>query len=368
MEFFVSVNSLILSSYGGGAHESARALIESKLGELGISHRVMYPIHEMRPLFFSSSEKTFYNSPLTKDRIFSIKILASLGRQFFRVRQSQVESLITRKIEEYKPHFIVSICPMINTGAIRAACRYKIPYFLITVDRDLRNYMLPQSIPSSAQIKIFTVDEMNLGSLSLFQEKVGFPLRAQFMERIEATQDQLKQNFCIDRDKRIIVLMMGAVGGNKTFEYAQSLLTVHLNIHLIVFCGRNEGLLDKIKKIQSAASNSFEALGFTKQVAQYMRLCSEKGILITKPGPLTIEEAKQLRCFMILEGTNPLPWEEANIDFIERNQLGYVMRRSQDLLPLVERYYREEPKFPSGLVANRFDEAFSSVIKESTIS
>lgn len=352
---------LILSSYGGGAHESARREIERIFQEKNWESRTVYPIDQMKVLGVSSPEKNIYNPLLKRDLTVLIEFSRLTFRAIYTRQKCAIKRIIDRHIQIEKPNLIVSLIPIINTPAIELASEKEIPYILVTVDRDLRNYFLPREINS--QCYIFTANERGLFGISRGFKTIetGFAIRKQFTTPILESNEKIREDLELPPRKNIVLLMMGGEGTNKLFKFAKQIIKSNLNIHLVIFCGRNEKIKAEIDTIEPSEKTTVKTLGFTQDIARYMKVAS---LLVTKPGPMTIEEAITMKCFVILDNTNTLSWEKENIRYVLGRKIGYSLDAVKSLPSLIENHLNVSPSYPEDLPPNSFDKEFGLVVDQ----
>ena len=85
---------------------------------------------------------------------------------------------------------------------------------------------------------------------------------------------------------------------------------------------------------------SFSVLKFMNKVADLMQVSD---LLITKPGPGTINEAMQRKLPILVDNTNStLSWERTNLDFVKRTGLGQVLNSTEEVGKWVPLYLRDK--------------------------
>lgn len=139
----------------------------------------------------------------------------------------------------------------------------------------------------------------------------GIPINTKFIEKLDIKEARIRLNLPLN--KKIILFMSGGTGhGNilkRVSEYKQRSI-------LIVACGNNKALYEKIKEIHNKKKNILP-LEFVNNIDEYMSACD---ILITKPGGLSTTEAavKEIPIIHI----DPIPGVETfNLSFFKRKNM-----------------------------------------------
>ncbi|BAD39737.1 putative UDP-glucuronosyltransferase [Symbiobacterium thermophilum IAM 14863] len=106
---------------------------------------------------------------------------------------------------------------------------------------------------------------------------------------------------------RRVLVIGGGLGLGPIAAAVDALLSLpRPDLRVTVICGRNEALLDQIRR-RHGSDARLTALGFTDQVLDHMR---EADLLVTKPGGITCAEALALGLPMLLLDPLPGPEEE----------------------------------------------------------
>ncbi len=154
-------------------------------------------------------------------------------------------------------------------------------------------------------------------------EKLGIP-----PGRITASGIPIDPVFAADRDKaaarerlgldaaRTTILMSaGGFGVGPVEHLVESLLAVEHDVQIVVICGKNDELKQRVSKVAKGApanSHPLHVVGFTKEMDEYM---AASDLLVGKPGGLTTSEALARGLVMVI--VNPIPGqEERNSDHL----------------------------------------------------
>ena len=131
---------------------------------------------------------------------------------------------------------------------------------------------------------------------------LGIPVEPVFSRQA----DRLKtaQKLGLDKDK-FTVLVVGGGFGVGPIEDIVKAMVCYPNIQIVVICGHNEKLIERVKKINVEAGGCVKPVGFVDNVYDFM---TASDVLISKAGGITVSEslAKELPMIVIA----PIPGQE----------------------------------------------------------
>ncbi len=364
---------LVLSSTGGGGHIVAANALETLLGNK-YDFKVVTPINQLRIWGIPSGEQ-FYNMMLRNGWIRSMNFMVRhVVPSLFHSRAGKIEELITSYIERYEPELIISLIPFINYPATEAARKKEIPYLLITTDNNLSNWVYDMDKLKHPNFKV-TIGADLPTTRNILRDKqikdqcietVGLPLRPSFIA--DKNRSQILNAFELPEEKPIVLIVMGGAGGSAAYEYAKRIGQTDFGAHLIVVAGRNEGLKKALERLNLHPSNSLTALGYTEQLADLMAISK---VIITKPGPGTINEAMAMKLPILIDNTGiSLFWERANVDMVLNYGVGERIRNYKQIKKLLMPYLFDVPKKESlgqlftNVPPNQFHERIDGIIEE----
>ena len=364
---------LILSSTGGGGHIAASNTLQKLVGE-EYELKTVYPINQLRIWGVPSCEQ-FYNMMLRKGWIRSMNfIVRHLAPPIFRSRLGKIEKIIASYINTYNPDLVISLIPFVNYPASEAARKKEIPYLLITTDNDLRNWAFELEKLKHTQFKVTIGTDLPTTREILLKKKIpesaietiGLPLRPDFIA--QKNEELLREEFQLPSNKEIILIMMGGAGGEAAYEYAKKIGNMNLGAHLIVIAGRNNKLKKEIEQLKLHPSNSLTAFGFTERVSDLMAVSD---VIITKPGPGTINEAIAMKLPILIDNTDiSLFWERANVDMVMKYGIGQRIREFSQIKNVLTTFLKDSKAKESlelsytSAPANQFHLRIRSIIQD----
>jgi len=336
---------LILSSFGGYGHIAAASTIK-KLSSNEYEIDVIYPIKELR-LYKVPCGESLYNYALSKNwNRFTNIVVRTIPEKVFQNREEKTCQLIQKHIDEKNPDLVISLIPFINYPASEAARRCGIPYLLVTTDNDLHNWVYRLDKQTNPEFRVTIGSNLSTSKGALLEkgipeeaiETIGLPLRPEFLQ--SKTKEELRGEYEIPENKSVVLLMMGGEGSRSIYQYAKTLAESPLNAHFVICTGRNGNLANKLKKIEPFPGNSIAIQPFTEKVDEVFALSD---LIITKPGPGTINEARSLGLPILIDNIKPpLFWEQANIDMVLSQKIGACIQSMKEVPDLVKKYLYDE--------------------------
>lgn len=149
----------------------------------------------------------------------------------------------------------------------------------------------------------------------------GIPVASNFLE--------VKGNILLPNDKDIILLTSGSMGFGEMEECVKKILE-SIDAYLVVVCGSNEALKEKLEKIDN---KNLIVKGFINNMNEYMNKAS---VVIAKPGGLTSTEITMMRKPFVL--MMPIPGvENYNALFFESNGMGMRAKNPDEVVSVTQK-------------------------------
>ncbi|MFA5250927.1 MAG: hypothetical protein WC371_05920 [Parachlamydiales bacterium] len=354
---------LVFTSNIGGGHKSPTEAIAAALKDQ----------YEIETVNFSEKIAAFIEpvSKITKNEYNAEQFFSFIARQGWNGLANQISEYSLKKLDaekldaelekallsylkKTKPDLVISVIGFVNYPIARATDKLKIPFIIIPTDLDqtIANHGFQKKLGKPAEkgfpflvyAPAFDHFEINKTirpfSFPLKQIKpIGFPLRPQFFEKKDPAA--LKNAWQIPSGKPVIMLLLGALGGNNTYDWAKAISKLNRPLHLIVCIGSNETLGKKLQSLKTGHGFSMTVVKYTPKIADLMSLSD---LLIIKPGTNSVLEALACRKPILVDLTNgePLKIEQFNCLFLKQYQLGCLARKKEDLAALLKK-----PKLPA---------------------
>ena len=159
---------------------------------------------------------------------------------------------------------------------------------------------------------------------------LGLPIRPDFALK-DAQKARQREKIDLKPKLFTILMMGGGEGSGKMFEIVKALDEAKLKVQMIVICGRNKHLEEKLAKAAETLSFPLKVYGFTEDVAGLM---SKSDIIITKGGPGSIAEALAMNLPMIIMSWLP-GQEEGNVKYVRDENVGRVSEDPKEIALIV---------------------------------
>lgn len=125
-----------------------------------------------------------------------------------------------------------------------------------------------------------------------------------------------------------LLFVASSVPNSIVLDIVEGLIETGLHLSLTLVAGRNEDLIDQLKRRQIPERLHCKLLGFVNNLDHYMK---EADLMITKPGGLTVSEAFCVGVPMLM--INPIPKQEINnARYIESCGAGIWARSAADVV------------------------------------
>lgn len=339
---------LLLISDTGGGHRSAANAIVAALAEISepndfecriedVAAHCAFPLTQLGRGY---SMALRYAPP-----VYGALYYATNGRRRYRALVRFCEPLYRERLRDlfiaYKPDVIVSVHPLLNHAALRAradAHMESVP--IVTVITDLgkvhESWLTPQSDAVVVPAREVYERALSRGIRPSRLALLGHPIHPKF-DDVRGTRAELRAAFGLPDDAFVVMLMAGGEGGGKLLSTALALARARLPIYLVVICGRNETLRQRLAEAATTLPTPMHVLGFTDKISEYMRAVD---LLVTKAGPGTLAEANAAQLPVVVYDYIP-GQERGNVDFVRRNDLGAIaIRSAADVVRAVRRLIR----------------------------
>src|SRR5579883_1459734 len=340
--------ALLLISDTGGGHRSAANAIAAALEEtkspdayeVRIEDVAAHCAFPLTQLGLGYSMALRYAPP-----VYGALYHATNGRRRYRALVKFCEPLYRERLRdlfiEYRPDVIVSIHPLLNHAALRArddAHMQHIP--IVTVITDLgkvhESWLVPEADAIVVPAREVYTRALSRGVKPARLRLLGHPIHPKF-DDVTGSKAELRTQLGLSPDLPVVMLMAGGEGGGKLLSTALALARARLPIELVVVCGRNEPLAQKLGEAASKLPTPMHVLGFTDKIPEYFRAVD---LLVTKAGPGTLAEANAAQLPVVVYDYVP-GQERGNVDFVRSNGIGLVaINSAAEVRRAVERLVR----------------------------
>ncbi len=370
---------IITAPYGNGHFAVANSLIE----EFNKHDNIEYILYDLYTEDYPATTrfiKKFYIKTYKKglqqqvyrffyygsDKIFDLKIAKPYVR--FGIKK------LVKKIEEIKPHLILNTFPVSSTYNLQNE-GFNIPVYTVITDYFANtnwiskytriHFLASENVSTQLKQKGITENQYDI---------TGIPIKPIFYK--EYTDEEvlnLKKKFHIDNDKKVILLVAGAHGVVPNINKIVSYITSEENVQLLVVCGKNRFLYNKLNRRFGRLKN-LHIYEFVHNMYDLMRISD---IMITKPGGITMTEAANIGIPVILyrpvygqELENAIYYssKRAATIALQEDELVYkaltILNDDELLKDMKQNIKRISIKNSASLIINRLIEDYDAFVEE----
>lgn len=176
---------------------------------------------------------------------------------------------------------------------------------------------------------------------------IGWFVRPAFEQPFIKTE--VREKLGLKTEKLTFLFTTGSEGTEKIFPILTSLIRSHSPVQLIVACGNNRHLLEKVQALKKTTKTQIDldAIPFTSELHLYMQASD---LVIGKAGPNTVFEAVASHT-PFFATTHIAGQEDGNLDIIREFNLGYVEENEVKATKLL-RQIVENPTLLTGFAPN----------------
>jgi UDP-N-acetylglucosamine:LPS N-acetylglucosamine transferase len=319
----------------GGGHRSAALALQSVILSEGYDWdvRLMNLQDVLDPLdifrrFTGIRMQDVYNLLLAKGWTLGSTYLLPMMHGIIRAYHKDQVKLLSDYWRRNKPDMVVSLVPNFNRALYASLQRERPDVPFVTVLTDFADFP-PHFWMERQRSQYFicgttrAVEQANrIGHPASRIFKVsGMILRPQFYEVQSSDVAAERTHLGLSPDLPTGLVLFGGEGSNLMYSIAERLGNSSLDLQLIMICGRNKKLKQRLEAL--ATRNKLFIEGFTREVPYYMHLCD---FFIGKPGPGSISEALKMNLPAIVERNSwTLPQESYNADWLREHDAGIVL-------------------------------------------
>lgn len=253
------------------------------------------------------------------------RIMIELGKPFVR---GKFKSLL----ERVRPSLVVSVHPLLNTLARETVDAIGLATPFVTVITDL--VTIHHAWTSGAMADQYVVASAEAARVCRLRgiprsriHDLGLPIRSGFSPSTDRAA--AKRTLGLDPERRMLLVMSGGEGGGRMRIILRHIAGTAraLDLQIVVICGRNQELRDKLTQLAPRFGPGAIVLGFVDNVADYMRAAD---VLLSKGGPGTIAEAAA--CGLPIIVCDYISGQEAgNLGYVESRGAGVVALEPADV-------------------------------------
>eukprot|EP00210_Caulerpa_lentillifera_P009370 g8933.t1 len=263
---------------------------------------------------------------------------------YFRMLLPLCYNRCNEAFEIYKPDLVVSVHPLLQhipikilRDRIRAGVQKPIAFATVVTDyTTCHNSWFHKGV---TQCFVPTEYCYNIGEkLGLKPSQLtlhGLPIRPEFAKHLPSRQN-LRKKLNMLSDVPAALLVGGGEGMGsieKTVHAVEK--SIGAAAQLVVICGRNKDLQERLSKRQYPDGMHVVVQGFVNNMNEWMCACD---VIITKAGPGTIAEALICGTPILLNGF--IPGQEAgNIPYVTENRVGAYENNPDKIAAILKEWF-----------------------------
>jgi 1,2-diacylglycerol 3-beta-galactosyltransferase len=269
-----------------------------------------------------------YNIMLRRGWTLGTQQLIPLMHQLIRMSHDEQVRVLRQHWMGNRPDMVVSLIPHYNRVLWQAldSTWPGTPYVTVLTDiadyppnfwiEPLDQYVICGSLRAAEQARAIGMPPSRILRTS------GMILNPRFHQPVNVDRAAERIRLGLKPDVPTGLVLFGGEGSWKIEAIARQLNQAGLDIQLILLCGHNGEVMDKVRRLAPGIPMVIQ--GFTKEVPYYMALSD---FFVGKPGPGSISEALAMRLPVIVERNAwTLAHERYNADWIEERGFGLVVK------------------------------------------
>lgn len=315
--------------------------------------KIVDVLHETNPIG-NFLYNNVYNFLLTKNLVWNA--LAVRLAYKFDISNSKLFSYISfphlKNIFEMEiPVIIILTSPCVTRCVTSALKKFKgrMPKKVFTVVTDHGEGLTPGWANNEVDACFVSTDEVKkeLIRYGLKEEKVkviGIPVSPQCLED-KLSKENITKKLGVNANDFNILVMGGRAGTKNTLPVVETLLKMPENFGLIVTCGKNKRLKEKVEKVVRKEEIRLNArvsgkntivLGYVDDIYPFMR---SSDLIITKAGGLTISEAVAMDIPLVLDiYPRVMEHERGNVKYVKSKGIGEIAFNLSEIPTLVRTF------------------------------
>jgi hypothetical protein len=274
-----------------------------------------------------------YNLILRKGWTRSTPQLLVLLRGLVRLYHGRVVSLLERYWRAHPTDLVLSVIPLFNRALSESISRATTKTAFATLLTDLADCPPHFWIEPESEFLICGTERAEQQALvagharhRVFRTS-GMILKPKSYEMPAVNVVAERMHMGLEPSLPTGVVMFGGHGAPVMLEIAKRIDAALQRVQLILICGHNYKLRDKLQALPTKSPMVVE--GFTSEVARYMSVAD---FFVGKPGPGSISEALQFSLPVIVErNQRTMPQERYNTEWVTEKRLGTVLRSFGDI-------------------------------------
>ena len=326
--------TLIYIDAGGGHRAAATALREVIREQQRPWDVEMVSIQDLlEPIDFIKKHtgiefQEVYNIMLRRGWTAGTAQLIPLMHLLIRLSHGKQVGVLERHWAQHRPDMVVSLIPHYDRALKSTLDRIWPDTPFVTVLTDIADYpphfwieRQDQHVICGSEMAAQQARELGIPPDHVLRTS-GMILNPRFYAPLNVNRQVERMRRGLRPDLPTGLVLFGGEGSSEMLRIAKALNRDNSGIQLILLCGKNEALADRLRAMKPCIPMFVQ--GFTGDVPLYMELAD---FFIGKPGPGSISEALAKRLPVIVQRNAwTMAHERYNADWVEEMGVGLVVR------------------------------------------
>lgn len=252
----------------------------------------------------------------------------------------QYRHKITSFLKEHQPDVVINAFWMFRPSLDAVLKKTAVKYLTIVTDP----WTVHPFVASTVSECNLAFDERTALTIKSLVPKatvkpIGWLVRDAFEKPYQ--KNVVREELNLEKNKLTFLFTTGSEGTEIIYPIISDLVKTHLPVQIIVACGTNQHLLDRINELKKTIKTHIHlyAIPFTTKLHLYMQASD---LVIGKAGPNSIFEA--VACHVPFFATTHIAGQEdGNLDIVRELNLGYVEENSLNATKLLHQII-EQPQ------------------------
>lgn len=332
--------ALILTANYGSGHVQVANVLAKELKSKGFQPVISDLFGEAHPIMSQVTQSIFIKSFSHGSSFYkwfyygTNKLNANTITQFSRYlgRKRFLEL-----INEHQPRFVITTFPLHAAPFLIKKSRFNIPIYTVITDYFAHPFWINPSIDHY----FVASDSVKIGLIKhgVSENRItvsGIPIRTEFYSAID--KKDVFAKYGIASSDRVVTILAGAQGVLKNVKVLAQRLLNDPSLRVIVICGKNKALFEKLTPLAKQYPGSFRLFGYVDKLHEVLKISH---CLVTKPGGISITEAAAVRVPLILY--KPVPGQEGeNAKYFKEKGGALIARSADEIAENVQRLFDNE--------------------------
>jgi len=339
----------LMSDTGGGHRAAAEAIRDAILEKYGPESITAELVDVYKKMRFPANKMPMLYPHIVNKAVWLWTVIYRLGdsprrsRMFSRMSYLNNSKVLRRMVQEYPADAICCVHSVVHQPTMTAYNTFptRPPWVTVVTDLVTTPYFWYDRRVDLCLVP--TQEALQRGiecGMSPSQLRVtGLPVHANFSRRL-TDKATARAALGWPTDRPVVMMVAGGDGMGPLLETTMALVEKRLRCQIVVVCGRNTTLKDRIDAaVAQAGAKNVTVYGFVTNMPQFMAAAD---ILVTKAGPATITEAGIAGLPIILSGAIP-GQEDGNVRLVVENEAGAYSPSARRVAATVEQWLKEGP-------------------------